>query len=54
MDLHGRNMLKEIDFTREEFLFLVDLGDQLRRAKQLGIREHRLLGRNVALIFEGS
>ena len=52
MDLHGRSLLKEIDFTREEFLYLVDLGDQLRRAKQLGIREHRLLGRNVALIFE--
>ncbi len=52
MDLHGRNLLKEIDFTREEFLHLVDLGDQLRRAKQLGIREHRLPGRNIALIFE--
>jgi len=52
MDLHGRNLLKEIDFTREEFLYLVDLGDQLRRAKQLGIRKHRLLGRNIALIFE--
>jgi len=52
MDLHGRNLLKEIDFTQKEFLYLVDLGDQLRRAKQLGIGEHRLADRNIALIFE--
>jgi hypothetical protein len=26
MDLHGRNLLKEIDFSPEEFLYLVDLG----------------------------
>jgi ornithine carbamoyltransferase len=52
MDLHGRSLLKEIDLTRAEFLALVDLGEQLRRAKQLGLREHRLSGRNIALIFE--
>jgi ornithine carbamoyltransferase len=52
MDLHGRSLLKEIDLTREEFLYLVDLGDQLRRGKQLGLAEHRLSGRNIALIFE--
>ena len=52
MDLHGRSLLKEIDFTPAEFLYLVDLGDQLRRAKGLGLAEHRLRGRNIALIFE--
>lgn len=52
MDLHGRSLLKGIDLAREEFLYLVDLADQLRRAKQLGLREHRLTGRNIALIFE--
>jgi len=52
MDLQGRSLLKEIDFTREEFLGLIDLGDQLRKQKRLGLREHRLAGRNVALIFE--
>jgi ornithine carbamoyltransferase len=51
-DLCGRSLVKEIDLTREEFLFLVDLGAQLRRAKQLGLAEHRLAGRNIALIFE--
>jgi hypothetical protein len=25
MDLRGRNLLNEIDFTREEFLSLIDL-----------------------------
>ena len=25
MDLHGRSLLKEVDFTKEEFLYLVDL-----------------------------
>jgi ornithine carbamoyltransferase len=52
MNLHGRSLLKELDFTPDEFLYLVDLGDQLRRAKRLGLQEHRLGGRNIALIFE--
>ncbi len=51
-NLRGRSLLKEMDFTREEFLFLVDLGAQLRRARQLGLAGHRLAGRNIALIFE--
>ena len=52
MDLYGRNLLKEIDLTSEEFLYLVDLGGTLRTEKRLGQREHRLAGRNIALIFE--
>ncbi len=52
MDLRGRSLLKEIDLRREEFLYLVDLAEQLRRAKQMGMRERRLAGRNIALIFE--
>jgi ornithine carbamoyltransferase len=50
--LHGRSLLKEIDLTADEFLYLVDLGDRARRAKQMGFRQHRLAGRNIALIFE--
>lgn len=30
MDVQGRSLLKELDFTREEFLYLVDLGGRLR------------------------
>ena len=48
MDLHGRNLLKEIDFTPEEFLYLVDLGGgcALRsvpghRAASAGRPQHR-------------
>jgi ornithine carbamoyltransferase len=52
MDLHGRSLLKELDFTREEFLYLVDLGGRLRDDKRLGVYRHRLAGRNIALIFE--
>ena len=52
MDLHGRNLLKEIDLSAEEFLYLVDLAGILRTEKRLGQRENRLAGRNIALIFE--
>ena len=52
MNLQGRNLLKEIDFTAEEFLYLVDLGEQLRLYKRMGMRGRRLAGRNIALIFE--
>ena len=38
MDLHGRSLLKELDFTREEFLYLVDLGGQLRDEQAAGPR----------------
>jgi ornithine carbamoyltransferase len=52
VDLHGRNLLKEIDLTAEEFLYLVDLAATLRSEKRLGQREQRLAGPNIALIFE--
>jgi ornithine carbamoyltransferase len=52
VDLHGRNLLKEIDLTAEEFIYLVDLAGTLRTEKRLGKREHQLAGRNIALIFE--
>ena len=52
MDLRGRNLLKVTDLTREEFLYLVDLGRRLREEKRSGQRHSRLSGRNIALIFE--
>jgi ornithine carbamoyltransferase len=52
MDLRGRSLLKEIDFSAEEFLYLVDLGGRLRAEKRAGRRAHRLAGRSIALIFE--
>jgi ornithine carbamoyltransferase len=51
-DLHGRNLLKETDLTADEFMSLVGLAGKLRDDKRLGFQEHRLAGRNIALIFE--
>ncbi len=52
MDLHGRSLLKEIDLSKEEFLHLVDLAVTLRAEKRGGNERQRMVGRNVALIFE--
>ncbi len=52
MNLQGRSLLKETDLTAGEFLYLVDLGGQLRIQKRMGLRSSRLAGRNIALIFE--
>jgi ornithine carbamoyltransferase len=52
MDLTGRSLTKEIDLTPDEFLYLVDLAGQARKEKEMGLQQHRLAGRNIALIFE--
>jgi ornithine carbamoyltransferase len=51
-NLHGRSLLKEVDFTKEEFLSLVDLAAALRLEKRSGTERQRMVGRNIALIFE--
>ena len=54
MDLHGRSLLAATDLSAEEFTNLVDLARDLRAEKRFGFGEdeHRLAGRNIALIFE--
>ncbi len=52
IDLRGRSLLKEVDFTKEEFTYLIDLASQLRDDKRAGTEQKRLVGRNIALIFE--
>src|SRR5260370_20548818 len=52
MDLRGRSLLKEIDFSAEEFLYLVDVGGRVRADKRAGRRARRLAGRSIALIVE--
>jgi len=52
MDLRGRSLLKDTDLSAGEFWYLVDLGARLRRERRMGERMHRLIGRNIALIFE--
>ncbi len=52
VDLRGRSFLKEMDFTKEEFTYLIDLAAELREDKRAGTEVKRLTGRNIALIFE--
>ena len=50
--LRGRSFVKELDFTAEELLGLIDLARDLKAAKREGREQQRLTGRNIALIFE--
>ena len=52
VNLRNRSFLKELDFTSEELLFLIDLARQLKAAKYSGYEQPRLVGKNIALIFE--
>src|SRR5215217_5590666 len=52
VNLRGRNFLKELDFTTEEFTFLLSLARDLKTAKYAGYEQPRMQGKNVALIFE--
>src|SRR5216117_2088768 len=52
MNLQGRNLLKETDLSAAEFLYVLELGGRLRLQKRMGLRNNRLAGRNIALIFE--
>lgn len=52
MTLKGRNLLKMMDFTPEEILYLVDLSEELKEKKHQGIMHDSLVGKNIALIFE--
>lgn len=50
IDLRGRDFLKEIDFTADELLALIDLAAKLKVAGRN--REQHLKNQNLALIFE--
>lgn len=52
VDLRHRSFLKELDFTPEEFRFLLELSADLKAAKRAGAERPRLTGRNIALVFE--
>jgi ornithine carbamoyltransferase len=51
-NLRNRSFLKELDFTVQEWKFLLDLSAELKHAKYAGIEQPKLTGRNIALIFE--
>ena len=51
-NLRNRSFLKELDFTPDEWRFLLDLAAELKHAKYVGTERPRLEGKNIALIFE--
>ncbi|HEY54268.1 MAG TPA: ornithine carbamoyltransferase subunit F, partial [Caldilineae bacterium] len=51
-NLRNRNFVKLLDFTPKEIKFLLDLSRDLKRAKYGGYEQQRLVGKNIALIFE--
>jgi len=54
INLHGRHFVKLLDFSQKEIEYLLDLAAELKWAKSSGTEEPRLVGRNIALIFEKS
>ncbi|MDH5281641.1 MAG: ornithine carbamoyltransferase, partial [Thermoleophilia bacterium] len=51
-NLRNRSFLKELDFTPQELGFLLELSQDLKKAKYAGTEKQRLEGKNIALIFE--
>ncbi|MGW9855745.1 ornithine carbamoyltransferase [Staphylococcus hominis] len=51
-NLRNRNFLTLLDFSKKEIEFLLNLSEDLKRAKYAGIEQQRLKGKNIALIFE--
>jgi ornithine carbamoyltransferase len=51
-NLRNRNFLKLLDFTPKEINFLIDLSQDLKKAKYAGTEQPTLTGKNIALIFE--
>jgi ornithine carbamoyltransferase len=52
VNLRNRSFLKEIDFTPTELRYLLKLSADLKTAKATGTEVPRLVGKNIALIFE--
>jgi ornithine carbamoyltransferase len=51
-NLRDRSFLKEVDFSPQEWKFLLGLSADLKAAKQAGTEQQHLRGKNIALIFE--
>ena len=51
-NLRSRHFLALDDFTPQEIAFLLDLSAGLKEAKYSGTEQRRLVGKNIALIFE--
>src|SRR3974377_1906932 len=51
-NLRNRSFLKEIDFEARELRYLLQLSEALKIAKYAGTEVKRLVGKEIALIFE--
>ena len=51
-DLRGKHFLKLADFSPQEITYLLELAGELKEAKKERREEQKLVGRNIALIFE--
>jgi ornithine carbamoyltransferase len=52
VNLQGRHLMRLADFTPEEITYLLDLAAELKAAKKEGREEQKLVGKEIALIFE--
>jgi ornithine carbamoyltransferase len=52
IDLRGKHFLKLADFSPEEITYLLDLAAELKAAKEEGRADQKLVGKEIALIFE--
>jgi ornithine carbamoyltransferase len=50
--LRGRDLLTLEDYSADEIRYLIDLSAELKAAKRAGTEEQKLVGREIALIFE--
>jgi ornithine carbamoyltransferase len=50
--LRGRHFLTLYDYSADEIRYLIDLAAELKAAKREGQEEQKLVGREIALIFE--
>jgi ornithine carbamoyltransferase len=52
VDLRRKHFLKDLDFSKEELVYLLDLSKKLKAEKKSRSEKQLLKGRNIALIFE--
>ena len=52
IDLRGRHLMRLADYSPEEITYLIDLAAELKAAKREGREEQKLIGKEIALIFE--
>jgi ornithine carbamoyltransferase len=52
VDLRGKHLLKLADFSPEEITYLIELAAELKAAKKEGREDQKLVGKEIALIFE--